>query len=61
MDLLFDEEEQAVQTDYMFDERRIIEVFRMSDGETKRRLLRYFELLEICKEINNNNESKKNN
>ena len=61
VDLLCDEEEQAVQTDYMFDERRIIEVFRMSDGETKRKLLRYFELLEICKEINNNNESKKNN
>ena len=32
----------------MFDERRIVEVFRTSDNETKRILLRYFELVEIC-------------
>ena len=49
VDLLCDEEEErVVQTDYMFDERRIVEVFRTSDNETKRRLLRYFELVEIC-------------
>lgn len=61
VDLLCDEEEQAVQTDYMFDERHIIEVLRMSDDETKRRLLRYFELVEICNQINDNNALKKNN
>ena len=56
VDLLCDgEEEKGVQTDYMLDERRMIEVFRTSDDETKRRLLRYFELLEICKQINENN------
>ena len=61
VDLLCDEEEEkVVQTDYMFDERHMIEVFRTSDNETKRRILRYLELLEICKQINENNVSKKN-
>ena len=61
-DLLCDEEEErVVQTDYMFDERRIVDVFRTSDNETKRRLLRYFELVEICNQINDNNAAKKNN
>ena len=55
-----EEEEKGVQTDYMFDERHMIEVFRTSDNETKRRILRYLELLEICKQINENNVSKKN-
>lgn len=54
------EEEQEVQTDYMFDEKHMIEVFRKSDHETKRRLLRYFELVEICKQINEDNVSKEN-
>lgn len=36
----------------------MIEVFRTSDFETKRRLLRYFELLEICRDINKENDSK---
>ena len=44
VDLLCDEEEsnQVTQTDYILDEKHIIEVFRNSDYETKRRLLRYF-------------------
>ncbi len=60
VDLLCDEEEsnQAIQTDYIHDEKHIIEVFRNSDLETKRRLLRYFELVDICKEINQENDSK---
>ena len=62
VDLLCDEEEteQPIQTDYLLDKKHIIEVFRPSDIETKRRLLRYFELVEICKQINENNASKKN-
>lgn len=61
VELLCDEEEEkGVQTDYMLDEGRMIEVFRTSDNETKRRILRYLELLEICKQINENNVSKKN-
>ena len=61
VDLLCDEEEaeQTIQTEYMLDEKRIIEVFRTSDIETKRRLLIYFELAEICREINDNSESEK--
>lgn len=62
VDLLCDEEEteQPIQTDYLLDKKHIIEVFNPSDIETKRRLLRYFELVEICKQINENNASKKN-
>ena len=61
VELLCDEEEEkGVQTDYMLDEGRMIEVFRTSDNEMKRKILRYLELLEICKQINENNVSKKN-
>ena len=42
-----EKEEKVVQTDYMLDERQIVEVFRMADNETKRRLLRYFESMKI--------------
>ena len=54
VDLLCDEEDadQLTQTDYIHDEKHIIEAFRNSDYETKRRLLEYFELIEICEEIN---------
>ena len=62
VELLCDEEEEkGVQTDYMLDEGRMIEVFRTLDNEMKRRLLRYFELVEICNQINDNNAAKKNN
>ncbi len=61
VELLCDEEEEkGVQTNYMLDEGNIIEVFRTSDNEMKRKILRYLELLEICKQINENNVSKKN-
>lgn len=62
VDLLCDgdqKEKKGVQTDFMLDERHIVEVFRMSDNKTKKRLLRYFELVEICNQINENNVSKK--
>ena len=60
VDLLCNDEEseQTIQTDYIFDEKHIIDVFRNSDIETKRRLIRYFELIEICREINQENDSK---
>ena len=50
VDLLCDEEEsdQTIQTEYILDKKHIVELFRNSDYETKRRLLRYFELMEIC-------------
>ena len=52
VDLLCDE------TDFVSDGQHIIELFMDSDLETKRRLLRYFELIEICREINQENELK---
>ena len=60
VDLLCDEEklDQTIQTEYILDERHIIELFRNSDFETKRRLLRYFELVEIYREINQESDSK---
>ena len=52
VDLLCEEVEtdQQAQRDYILDEKHIVEVFRNSDLETKRRVLRYFELVEICKQ-----------
>ena len=60
VDLLCDEKvvEQSIETDFVSDGQHIIELFKNSDSETKRRLLRYFELIEICREINQENESK---
>ncbi len=60
VDLLCDEKvvEQSIETDFVSDGQHIIELFKNSDLETKRRLLRYFELIEICREINQENESK---
>ena len=43
----------------MVDGQNIIELLRTSDFETKRRILRYFELIEICREINRENSSQK--
>lgn len=60
VDLLCDEETvQTAQSDFIFDERHIMEIFRTLDFETKRRLLRYFELVELCKENNDNIASEK--
>ena len=61
VDLLRDEEEVKSTTgsDFIVDGQHIIEIFSESDPQIKRRLLRYFELLEICEEINRENDSKK--
>lgn len=60
VDLLCDEEAvQTVQSDFMFDEKHIMEIFRTLDFETKRRLLGYFELVEFCKANNKNIDSEK--
>ena len=60
VDLLCDGEgiEQTTEPDFMVDGQHIIEIYSNSDLETKRRLLRYFELVEICREINHESESK---
>ena len=43
----------------MIGDNYIMELFRESDAENKRRILRYFELLEICNEINDSRPAKK--
>ena len=60
VDLLCDEKvvEQSIETDFGSDRQKVSVLFKNSDLETKRRLLRYFELIEICREINQENESK---
>lgn len=60
VDLLCDEKvvEQSIETDFVSDGQHIMELFKDPYLETKRRLLRYFELIEICRKINQENESK---
>jgi len=55
VELLCDDENEAERTamDCLVDEKYILELFRTSDYESKKRLVRYFELIRICKEINN--------
>ena len=53
-----DSNEHTTSLDYLTDENHIIELIRQSDVESKRKVIRYFELLEVCKEINNSNQSK---
>ena len=61
VDLLCDEENtvQTTSVDYLIDNNYMTELFRQSDAESKKRILRYFELLEICNEINNISLAKK--
>ena len=53
VDLLCDEKvvEQSIETDFVSDGQHIIELFKNSDLETKRRLLRYFGLKFVEKSI----------
>ena len=57
VDLLCDEDnaEQEVSTDYLLDEKNLLGMYRKADSESKRRLVRYFELLELCMQFNENN------
>ncbi len=54
VDLLCDEEnlKQKESVDYLVDEKYLLELFRNSDLGSKKRILRYYELLAICNEIN---------
>ena len=57
VDLLCDEDnaEQEVSTDYLLDEKNLLGMYRKADSESKRRFVRYFELLELCMQFNENN------
>ena len=63
VDLLCDQKTELewTATDYLIDEKHILELFRASDYESKRRMIRYIELVEICKEINKNSKNIKRN
>jgi transcriptional regulator with XRE-family HTH domain len=56
VDLLCEEEDntESVSSDFITDEKYLIELFRNSDALLKKRLIRYFELVRACDEINKN-------
>lgn len=56
VELLCDEEDEQEATDYLIDGKHILELFRISNYEDKKRMVRYFELVEICKDINANSK-----
>lgn len=59
VELLCDEEgtEHTVSMDYVTDEKHMIELFRQSDTESRRRIISYLEVFEVCKQINDSNQS----
>ena len=59
VELLCDEEgtEHTVFMDYVTDEKHMIELFRQSDTESRRRIISYLEVFEVCKQINDSNQS----
>ena len=63
VELLCDEAdtEPTVSMDYVTDEKHIIELFRQSDTESRRRIISYLEVFEVCKQINDSNHSQQRN
>lgn len=61
VELLSDEEnaEQTATNDYITDENYMIELYRRSDTESRRRMISYLALLDVCKQINDNARFKK--
>ena len=61
VELLCDEEstERTAPIDYGTDESDIIELYRRSDTESRRRMIGYLALLDACKQINDSSQSKK--
>ena len=61
VELLCDEEnaEQTATNDYITDENYMIESYRRSDTESRRRMISYLALLDVCKQINDSARSKK--
>lgn len=58
VDLLCNEEdaEEAKFTDYLVSEKYLLELFRKNSLIDKRRIIKYFELVDICNEINVSNK-----
>lgn len=61
VELLCDEEnaEQTATNDYITNEKYMIELYRRSDTESRRRMISYLALLDVCKQINDSARSKK--
>ena len=60
-DLLFNEEnaERTAHIDYVAGENDIVELYRRSDAESRRRMISYLALLDVCKQINGSSQSRK--
>lgn len=63
VELLCDENntEQIPFHDYITDENYIIELYRQSDTESRRRMISYLALLDVCKEINDSSQLQQRN
>ena len=51
--------EQTATNDYITDENYMIELYRRSDTESRRRMISCLALLDVCKQINDSARSKK--
>lgn len=53
VELLCDDENETerMAMDCLADEKYVLEIFKTSDYESKKRMVRYFELMRICKGI----------
>ena len=54
-------EEQTATNDYASEENYMIELFRQSDTQSRRRIISYLALFEVCKQINDSNQSQQRN
>ena len=63
VELLCDEEnaEQTAYIDYVAGENDIVELYRRSDAESRRRMISYLALLDVCKQINDSSQSQQRN
>ena len=63
VELLCDENnmEQITSHDYITDENYMIELFRQSDTQSRRRMISYLALLDVCKQINDSSQSQQRN
>ena len=61
VDLLYDEDdiEQTEAVDYFVNENELLELFRKSDYQNMRKILRYYELIVVCNEINDKSQKQK--
>ena len=54
-------EEQTATNDYVSEENYMIELFRQSDTQSRRRIISYLAFFDACKQINDSNQSQQRN